>query len=388
MTGASYRVRVAYFVPPSEHFAGIERVVHEIASGLVEAYGDVLDVHVIYASRYDEAVLVNPPYRAHVLDVARLRQVAGALRGLVGEHRYDIFVCPQVEATVTAWLATRGLALPVFVSHLHGNPQVEESQGTRRTRLAFTLFRHIVSRRIDGVLAVSPSLGRYTVQHVTRHAPVHFVPNPVRALPEATVRTASSGRFRFLSVGRLSHQKGQDLLLEALALALPHLPPVELVLVGSGPEEVRLRRLAEELGLTDLVTFVGYVSDPSPHFRSADCFVLASRWEGFGVVLVEALQFGLPLLSIDCDFGPADVITDPRIGELVPAGDVQALASGLRRAASSEPHPEDDAFRRAAASRYGHREVAGRHLEVLGTLLGAEERTPDGLADLAAGPPR
>lgn len=388
MTDTPYRVRVAYFVPPSEHFAGIERVVHEIASGLVEEYGDVLDVDVIYASRYQETVLVDPPYRLHVLGADRLRQVAGGLRRLVAEHRYDIFVCPQVEASVTAWLATRGLGLPAFVSHLHGNPQVEERHGTRRTRLAFALFRHLVSRRLDGVLVVSPSLGRYTAQHVTRHTPVRFVRNPVRALPDTSARPAPAGPFRFLSVGRLSDQKGQDLLLEALALARPFLPPVELTLVGSGPEEARLRRLAEELGLTDLVTFAGYVSDPSAHFRSADCFVLASRWEGFGVVLVEALQFGLPLLSVDCDFGPADVITDPRIGELVPVGDVEALASGLRRAASSGPDPEHSAFRRAAASRYGRREVAGQHLEVLTGLLGAMERAPGGLADLAAGASR
>jgi len=375
VTGASSRVRVAYFVPPSQHFAGIERVVHEIASGLVEAYVDALEVHVIYASRYHEAILENPAYQAHVLGVDRLRQVACALRSLVAEHRFDVLVCPQVEASVTAWLATRGLSLPGFVAHLHGNPQVEEAQGTRRTRLAFALFRHLVSRRIDGVLVVSSSLGRYASQHVTRHAPVRFVPNPVRALPEATVRSSPSDRFRFLSVGRLSHQKGQDLLLEALALARPHLPPVELVLVGSGPEETSLRRLSEELGLTDLVTFAGYVSDPSPHFRSADCFVLASRWEGFGVVLVEALQFGLPLLAVDCDFGPADVITDRRIGELVPAGDVEALASGLRRAAATGSEPAQEAFRRAAASRYGRHEVASLHLDVLSELVGSEEPT-------------
>lgn len=388
MTGASYRVRVGYFVPPSEHFAGIERVVHEIASGLVEAYGDALEVHVIYASRYEETVLADPPYRAHVLGVDRLRQVAGALRRLAVEHRFDVLVCPQVEASVTAWLATRGLGLPVFVSHLHGNPQIEEAEGTRRTRLAFALFRHLVSRRIDGVLVVSPSLGRYTVQRLVRHTPVQFVPNPVRVLPGAITRSSRPGPFRFLNVGRLSHQKGQDLLLEALALARPHLPPVELTLVGSGPEEIRLRRLADELGVAELVTFAGYVSDPSPYFRTADCFVLASRWEGFGVVLVEALQFGLPLLSVDCAFGPADVVTDPRIGELVPSGDVEALASGLRRAAASGHDPGHDAFRRAAAGRYGRRDVAGLHLEVISRLLGSEDRALHALVDHAPGAAR
>jgi glycosyltransferase involved in cell wall biosynthesis len=361
-------------VPPSGHFAGIERVVHEIASGLAESYGDVLDVHVIYASRYHETVLDGPPYRAHILDADRLRALGRATRSLVAQYRFDVLVCAQVEASVVAWLATRGLGLPVFVAHLHGNPQIEEAQGTLRTRLAFRLFRHLISRRLNGVLVVSPSLGRYAAQNVARHAPVHFVPNPVRALEGTASRSRSGERFRFLSVGRLSHQKGQDLLLEALALARPHLPPVELTLVGSGPEEDRLRRLTRQLGLDEIVHFPGYVSDPAPWFRSADCFVLTSRWEGFGVVLVEALQFGLPLVAVDCDFGPADVITDPRLGELVPAGDVQALADGLQRAVARDTRPDHDSFRRAAADGYGRDAVSTKHLEVLIKLLGSDLR--------------
>ena len=228
---------------------------------------------------------------------------------------------------------------------------------------------------MDGVLVVSPSLGWYAANNIARHAPVHFVPNPVRALEGATSRSSPEGRFRFLSVGRLSHQKGQDLLLEAVALARPHLPPVELTLVGSGPEEDRLRRLTQQLGLEDIVRFEGYVSDPAPWFRSADCFVLTSRWEGFGVVLVEALQFGLPLLAVDCDFGPADVITDPRLGDLVPAGDIEALADGLRRAVARGNDSVHESFRRAAADHHGRRAVAARHLEVLVKLLGSGVRS-------------
>ena len=305
----------------------------------------------------------------------------------MAQHRFDVFVCPQVEASVITWLATRGLGLPVFVAHLHGNPQIEETQGTRRTRIAFLVFRHLVSRRIEGVLAVSPSLGRYAATTVARHTPVHFVPNPVRALAGSTSRSSGEGRFRFLSVGRLSHQKGQDLVLEALALARPHLPPVELTLVGSGAEEDRLRRLTRTLGLEDIVRFAGYASDPAPWFRSADCFVLSSRWEGFGVVLVEALQFGLPLLAVDCDFGPADVVTDPRLGDLVPAGDVLALAAGLRRAATRGHDPGDERFRRSAAEHFSRSAVAARHLEVLSSLLEPDVRIP-GLVEVGSGPAR
>jgi glycosyltransferase involved in cell wall biosynthesis len=102
----------------------------------------------------------------------------------------------------------------------------------------------------------------------------------VRDLGSRGPRSSPNGRFRILNVARLSRQKGQDLRLQALAIASPELPEVSLTLVGSGPNEELLRDTARELGLSDIVSFAGYASDPASHFRSADCFVLASRWEG------------------------------------------------------------------------------------------------------------
>jgi glycosyltransferase involved in cell wall biosynthesis len=363
-------VRVAYFVPPSQHFAGIERVVHELATGLVETSDD-LDVHVVFATHYPEDVLVDTRYTKHVLGVDRLRQLARSLRRCVAENRFDVLVVPQVEASVIAWLATRGIGLPVFVTHLHGNPRIEEAEGTRRTRMAFTFFRYVVSRRIAAVLAVSPSLRDYAAGAVARHTPVHFVPNPVRDLGVSTPRAAADGRFRFLSVGRLSRQKGQDILLRALAVARSQLPPVLLTMVGTGSEEAQLRRLSSELGLDDIVVFAGYTSDPAVHFRSSDCFVLASRWEGFGMVLLEALHFGLPLLATDCEFGPADLIDDPAIGELVAPDSPAALAEGMKRAATRRPDRDAEERRRAIPALYAPHEAAAAHTATLRAVVAA-----------------
>ena len=383
MPGAAARLRVAYFVPPSQHFAGIERVVHEIATGLMEAHSDVLDVYVLFASRYDDDLLTDTRYTLHVLGVARLRNLAVTLRRCVADQEFDVLVCPQVEASVIAWLATRGLGLPVLISHLHGNPRIEEQEGTRRTRIAFGLFRHLVSRRVSGVLAVSPSLRQYAAGSIARHAQVYFAKNPVRELGEAGPRSDREDRFRFLSVGRLSRQKGQDILLRALAMARPELPPVTMTLVGTGSDDAELRRLSTELGLDDVVVFAGYTPDPAAYFRAADCFVLPSRWEGFGMVLVEALHFGLPLLAADCEFGPSDIITDPRIGDLVPAGSADALAAGLTRAATRLPDAGADAVRRAVAGGYARGEATEMHMDVLRQIVTANSARSGRLAAFA-----
>jgi glycosyltransferase involved in cell wall biosynthesis len=379
MRATEPRRKIAYFVPPSPVFAGIERVVHEIATGLAEEFADVWDVHVVFATAYDDAMLETPAYTKHVLGVERLRSLARPIRSCVASNRFDVLVCPQVEPAVTVWGATRGLGLPIFLAHLHGNPRIEERDGSRSTRAAFALFRRVVAPRIAGILTVSPSLERYAAESLAPGVPVVFVPNPVREFNAPERALSPDGTFRFVSVARLDHQKGQDVLLRAVAQARSRLPRFHLTLVGSGPEEDALKRLARALGVEDVVTFTGYITDPLPHLVDADCFVLASRWEGFGVALVEALGVGLPLLSTDCDFGPADIITEPTLGSLVPTDDPAALADGLVGAVRRRDAPDDVARRKAAAAQYSRAAVSSHHAAVLERFYG------DAFAPPAAG---
>jgi glycosyltransferase involved in cell wall biosynthesis len=368
------QIKVAYFVPPSRHFAGVERVVHELATGLAELHGDSFDVHVIFSRGYDEEVLRHTAYRQHVLGVDRLLKLPAAVRACVEVNRFDVLICPQVEASVLTWLATRGLELPVFLAHLHGNPRVEEARGSRSTRAAFLLFRHVVARRISGILAVSPSLERYVKETMRPGVPVVFVPNPVRDfdVPERTVD--ADGAFRFVTVARLSYQKGQDVLLRATALARDRLRPFRLTLVGAGPDELQLKALSSTLGLNDVVEFAGYTTDPARKLADADCFVLPSRWEGFGLALVEAMRFGLPVLATDCEFGPADVLTSPSLGELVKPDDPASLADGLVRMAARDHDPAEVALRRAAADRYSRPAVVSEHASALRRFAQAARR--------------
>ncbi len=364
---AAPRLRVAYVVPPSSHFAGIERVTHDLASGLAEQFGDELEVHVVYASRYDEPTLRQPAYKLHQLGVDQLRQLPVALRRWVVAHPVDVLVVPQVEASVLAWLGTRGAGLPALVVYLHGNPRVEYDGGNWSTRLLFLIFRAVVARRVAGVLAVSPSLRDYTATHLAPHVPVVYAPNPVRPV-DARVRKGVDATFHFVTLGRLARQKGHDVLLEAFALARDRMPLARLSVVGSGAEDGALRGLSRRLGLDDVVTFAGYRTEPGELLGQANCFVLASRWEGFGVALVEALRVGLPLLATDCDFGPADIVSSDRIGELVPPDDPTALADGLVRAAGRPADPAAEQERRDLAATFDRHVVAIAHRQVLHDL--------------------
>ncbi|MBE0623743.1 MAG: glycosyltransferase [Burkholderiales bacterium] len=131
-----------------------------------------------------------------------------------------------------------------------------------------------------------------------------------------------------LSVGTLKAQKDHASLIKAFSL-LPLSLNAKLTILGDGPLRADLNKLVDDLGLHDRVAVPGFVVDPYPWFRSADLFVLSSRWEGFGNVIVEALECGVPVVSTDCQSGPAEILANGRYGKLVPVEDPAALAAGI-----------------------------------------------------------
>lgn len=150
-------------------------------------------------------------------------------------------------------------------------------------------------------------------------------------------RSRDDGRCLVVSVGRLSPEKGVDVLVEAVRGL-----PVELEIAGAGPEEARLRTLAG-----DNVVFLGWVArDALPDlYANADVAVMPSRSEPWGLVLNEAALAGLPLVSTTAAGAAWDLIEDGVNGFRVPAGDVHALRAALDRLV------RDDAFRRSAGER-------------------------------------
>lgn len=133
-----------------------------------------------------------------------------------------------------------------------------------------------------------------------------------------------------VAAGRLTPQKGFDLLIEAFASVRLKMN-VRLVILGDGECERSLRQLAEERGVLSDIHFAGWQGNPYAYFRQADLFVLSSRYEGFGNVIVEAMSCGLPVVSTDCPGGPAEILGKGKFGILVPVNNSGALADAMLR---------------------------------------------------------
>lgn len=131
-----------------------------------------------------------------------------------------------------------------------------------------------------------------------------------------------------LCVGRLTHQKGFDLLITAWARIAQQVPGWKVVIVGSGEDEIMLKQMAKSLGVEDSIIFAGQQRNMDTFYRQASFFCMSSRFEGLPMVLLEAQSYGLPIIAFDCDTGPAELVTK-ETGFLVTNGDIIELANTI-----------------------------------------------------------
>lgn len=138
--------------------------------------------------------------------------------------------------------------------------------------------------------------------------------NPVYVLPCTKDEKSSNTNFTFINVGRLEPQKNQSLLLRAFA-ELKN-TQCRLFIVGRGFLLEQLQELASSLKIQDRVVFAGFQTDVRSWLTKSDCFVFSSDYEGFGNVIVEALNLGVPVISTDCPYGPREILA-PETGALI-----------------------------------------------------------------------
>lgn len=185
------------------------------------------------------------------------------------------------------------------------------------------------------IIAVSSAVKTSLISHGIDADRIEVVNNGIDISKYNVVdKNRNSGekkQFMFVSVGRLIPQKGMDVLLEAFTRL-----PGDLIfqsilqIVGQGKEEGELKKYVEKKGISDRVQFLGIRNDIPALLASADAFVLSSRYEGLGIVVLEAMAAGLPIIITDFEAGK-DMITHEANGLVVPREDPEALAKAMQK---------------------------------------------------------
>jgi glycosyltransferase involved in cell wall biosynthesis len=187
--------------------------------------------------------------------------------------------------------------------------------------------KRFLSRRLAAHVAVGDRAARLVEGYA--RLPEGSVRTIYNGVPELPIRTAERLAPGLIvgSLGRLDVQKGYDTLLRAL----PALPGVTAVLVGDGPQRPMLELLAAELGVADRVRLTGWSDDPRSYLPGFDVFVLPSRYEGFPLSIVEAMQAGLPVVASDVG-SVGEAVVPGETGLLVPADEPERLTQALLEA--------------------------------------------------------
>jgi len=263
------------------------------------------------------------PMQGIIRNLGRIR----TLRQAIQSSSPDAVIAFMDKTNVLALLAATGLKVPVVVSE-RNDPRLHPI-GTVWNWLRKWAYRRAFRLVVQTESAKScfpPAVQRRTV----------VIPNPVVLPPGNTTKNNQEAHKQIISIGRLTPQKGFDMLIQAFARVASRHPDWSLVIWGEGDQRGPLEELRDGFGLRDRVLLPGRTRDPHEKLRQSILFVLSSRFEGFPNALCEAMACGLPVISFDCPSGPREIIRDNVDGVLVPEGDREALASVMERLISDE----------------------------------------------------
>ena len=326
-------MHIAFFLPDLRG-GGAQKMVLNMAHEFA-ARGDKVDLVVASSEGVFAKELKNT---VKLVDLKKTRTVLSvfALSRYLEKERPDIFVSALFHANLTAIMAKliAGSTATKFIltERNYFSKRIEDSG---YERFYIPLLARILYPHADMVIGISKGVADDIQARAKLHpAKTGWIHNPV-VTPDMRGGQISANNNRekpvIITSGRLVEQKDHETLIKAFAVLVKK-RPATLKILGTGPREQELKKLAADLGVTNDVIFEGFVENSLDHFYNADLFVISSQWEGFCNVIVEALLCGLPVVSTDCPSGPAEILDQEKFGILVPVRDESALAAAINNA--------------------------------------------------------
>ncbi|VXD11301.1 Glycosyl transferase, group 1 [Planktothrix serta PCC 8927] len=230
---------------------------------------------------------------------------------------------------------------------VHNNLSQESQNAPQLKRRLTPTFVGWFYPSADYVIGVSNGVTDNLITLGSPPEKTHFIYNPIVSaeLLEKLQESVNHPWFAsgqppvILGVGRLSPQKDFATLIRAFAQVRKQ-HQARLIILGEGSKLDYLKGLVQDFDLTEDVAFPGFVDNPYSYMARAGVLVLSSAWEGFGNVLVEAMAAGTPVVSTDCESGPAEILAQGKYGKLVPVADSQAMAEAILATLTEPTNPE------------------------------------------------
>lgn len=321
--------------------------------------------------RVDIVVFTSPtcevPGDINVVNLARrTRKVMFKLTRFLRTAKPDVIICARdyVGAIAVVARALSGQRHTKLIWSFHTQHSVDTQNSSLRRR-AVAKLSSIMARFADHFVGVSQGVSKdlEAAYHLPTNS-VQTIYNPV-VLPQVTTQTAHPWLAQtevpvIVACGRLVEQKGFDVLISAIKI-LHRARPVKLLILGEGPLRAQLSAQIDAAGLQDHVSLLGQVDHPAIYMKDAACFVVSSHWEGFGMVIAEAMAVGCPVVSTTCPSGPSEILDHGAFGTLVPVGDSVAMAQAINDTLDA---PFDPISAQNSLARFDPKEIARQYLEL------------------------
>ncbi len=348
---------------------GVQRMNINLAPRFMAAGFDV--TFVVHEAK--GALVDSLPKGVHVhsLNAPRARNAVRPLAAYLKTERPDILVSSLGQPNLIALLANKLAGRPskIIVSQRNHLTQQAKAMPDWQYKVLPFLYRQFL-HHADGIIAVSEGLADdlVAITGLPRER-ITVIYNP--AVPDNLEARAAepvehpwftAGLPVVIAIGRMVAVKDYATMIDAIA----RVPQAHLMILGEGPLLSDLQAQVGRLGIADRVAFLGFRDNPFAYLARASTFVLSSRHEGFGNVIAEALACGTPVVTTDCESGPAEIVEHGRYGRLVPVGNAAALAAAL---SDSLAIPSDTAALKARGQSFSVDRAAAAYLSLFEKLL-------------------
>jgi glycosyltransferase involved in cell wall biosynthesis len=365
------RIRVCLFIS-SFGSGGVERMLVNLAKG-IDRFGVGVDLIVNQA---DSPYLSNLTARIqlHEINQASALQRTQWLAEHLRRTKPNALLSAKSSDDRIALDARRisGVKTPIFLRPGTNFSQRDKARRLRpfRNWIEFRELKRLFTEA-DGIIAVSQGVAddihnRFGIPaRKTRVIPNPTVTPEIHQLAAQPVEHPWLKQKRLpviLGVGRFSKAKDYPTLIRAFAL-LRKQQACKLILLGEGRKRDQLLELAASLNVAEDIDLPGFEPNPYAYLRQADLFVLSSQREGSPNALIEALALGIPVVSTDCNSGPAEILQNGKYGPLIAVGDTQSLARAMGQTLADPPSAD---FLRQAVAPYQYDLSACRYLHTFG----------------------
>lgn len=361
------KINVAFFINDITSGGGTESVTCMISNLLTQA--DDYNITIITLNEAYGAIKFPVSNQVRVVKIhkdpkygiSQFASVCIKLHNYIKRLQIDVLI--DVDGILDLYsIPARAFTRTKLISWEHFNYHFNPDVPYRK------LSRQLAGFFANAIVTLTETDKEFYIENLKfKRARILSIPNPMDS--DAT-QNHNLNSTTIVSAGRLTYQKGFDILIDVAQKVLPQHPDWQWIVLGEGEDHKQLEQKTQQLGLSNQLHFPGRTNTMDSHFSQAAFFVMTSRFEGLPMVLLEAKAFRLPIVSFDCETGPTEMVEDGVNGYLIPPFDITAMATKINSLIDSKNDRE--LFSKHATEnmdRYNAQSVLASWSKLLGSIV-------------------